>query len=252
MPEPESARSASAFEQVGSVALRYALCLAAYLLGPPAYGGERWGGSIAAVSDYAYRGISQTRGAPALQLGLHRELGSGWSIGGWGSNVDFGRWSRATYELNGTLTRVWTPAEDWLAQVTYTHYFYTDERSDYDYDELIASLSYRQRVRATVAWSPNVSLYSRGATAWEKPASSYELTLLQPMGPRWSLTAGAGHYDLSELFDDGYWYWSAGLAFAWESLQIDIVHIGTDDTARRLFDDDSAGSRLSAGLTWKF
>jgi uncharacterized protein (TIGR02001 family) len=249
MPER---RLAVVLAQVCGAAFRGALCIVVYLLAPPALSSERWGGAVAAVSDYAYRGISQTRGAPALQVGLYRELPGGWSVGAWGSNVDFGRWNDTTYELNAHLTCFWSLADDWSAQLTYTRYFYTDQRAGYDYDELLASLTYRQRVTATIAWSPNVSLYSPGTMAWERQATSYELTVLQPIGPRWSLTAGAGHYDLTDLFDDGYWYWSAGIAFAWDSLQLDIVHIGTDHTARRLFVEDTTGSRLSAGLTWRF
>lgn len=45
---------------------------------------------VAVVSDYDFRGISQTDEDPALQLGLDYDFGNGFYVGTWGSNVDFG------------------------------------------------------------------------------------------------------------------------------------------------------------------
>jgi uncharacterized protein (TIGR02001 family) len=42
------------------------------------------------TSDYDFRGISQTLGDPAFQLGLNYGADSGIYMGVWGSNVDFG------------------------------------------------------------------------------------------------------------------------------------------------------------------
>ena len=44
----------------------------------------------AVVSDYDWRGITQTDTDPAFQLGLNYAFDSGFYIGTWGSNVDFG------------------------------------------------------------------------------------------------------------------------------------------------------------------
>lgn len=228
-------------------------CIAlAFVTSAPASAGDLWGGSIGAVSDYVYRGITQTRGKPALQLGLYREFGSGWSLGAWSSPVDYGKRIDASYELDLSLTRSWLLAEHWSARVAYTHYFYPGERGDYDYDEWAASLTYRDRLTATVAVSPNLSLYAYGHTAWRELATSYEFAAVQPLSARWSITGGAGHYDLRELFGTGYWFWSFGLAFSWEGLQLDILHIATDSTAEHLFGEEQAGRRVSASVVWRF
>ena len=42
------------------------------------------------VSDYDFRGVTQTLEDPALQLGLNYAHDSGFYAGLWGSNVDFG------------------------------------------------------------------------------------------------------------------------------------------------------------------
>lgn len=221
---------------------------------------DAWGGTVAAVSDYVYRGISQTRGAPTLQIGAYKQFGDRWSAGIWGSTVDFGRWVDATYELNATLVRAWPLGEHWSAQTSYTRHIYLGDRNDYgpdddydfgyDYDEWLASLTYRDRVTATIAFSP--SSYRAGMTARRTDSISYELTLLQPLSALWSFTAGAGHLDLRESFGSGYWFWSAGFAFCWESLQLEVLRIDTDSAAERLFGEERSSGRWTAALTWNF
>ncbi len=57
-----------------------------------------WGGeshaavnaTVAVVSDYAFRGVSQTGEDPALQLSLDYSHKSGFYLGAWGSSVDLG------------------------------------------------------------------------------------------------------------------------------------------------------------------
>lgn len=215
-------------------------------------GAQDWGGSVAAVSDYAARGLSQTRGDPSLQAGVYRMLPHGWSIGAAAASVDLGDWIDASYELNVNLARSWTLGERWSAQASYTRYLYPGERGDYDYGEWTGSLSYRDLVTATVAYFPDISIYSRGMTAWSAEALAIELSVLQPVSEHWSLLAGVGYYDLPDAFATGYRFWSAGLAFSWNALQLDLLHIDTDDTAERLFGPERAGSRWSAALMWKF
>ena len=47
-----------------------------------------WNASLGATSNYVYRGISQTYGGAALQLGANYQNAFGWFAGAWGSNVD--------------------------------------------------------------------------------------------------------------------------------------------------------------------
>jgi uncharacterized protein (TIGR02001 family) len=221
---------------------------------------DTWGGTVAAVSDYVYRGISQTRGAPTFQIGAYKQFGDRWSAGIWGSAVDFGDWVDATYEINATLVRAWPLGERWFAQTSYTRHIYLGDRSgyaehydhddDYDYDEWLASLTYRGRLTATIAFSP--SSYRVGMTDGRTDSISYELTLLQPLSAFWSLTAGAGHLDLREPVGSGYWFWSAGFAFSWESLHLEVLRIDTDSGAERLFGKERASGRWTAALMWNF
>ena len=47
-----------------------------------------YGGHVAVTTDYVLRGVSQTRGAPALQADLHYTTANGWYAGAWASTVD--------------------------------------------------------------------------------------------------------------------------------------------------------------------
>ncbi|HIL91457.1 MAG TPA: hypothetical protein EYG50_01690, partial [Cycloclasticus sp.] len=47
-------------------------------------------GNVALTTDYVWRGVSQTDGAPAIQGGFDADLGNGLYAGVWASNVDFG------------------------------------------------------------------------------------------------------------------------------------------------------------------
>src|SRR5690349_16569922 len=52
---------------------------------------SNWSWNLALTSDYVFRGVSQNMRDPALQAGLDYGFGdSGWYVGTWGSNVDFG------------------------------------------------------------------------------------------------------------------------------------------------------------------
>lgn len=219
-----------------------------------AQAGDRWGGSVALTTDYIYRGVSQSGGQPAIQGGVHIQLPPGWSAGLWGSSVDLNRGAGATYEIDLHAAHAWSLGEHWSARLGITQYMYPNDTAelDYDYEELTASISYQQRVTATLAWSPSISRYGGGAIARDRRATSYELTLLQPLGPRWSVCLGAGHYDLRELFGEGYWFWNAGLTFTWDALQVDLSHIGADETAEDLFGYQASGSRWTAALSWRF
>lgn len=229
-----------------------ALLLVALLIWSPLPAAERWGGSVAALSDYVTRGLSLTRGDPAVQVSAYRQFGTGWSIGGAASTVDLGDWIDATHELSATLTRSWPLGERWSAYASYTRYIYPGERGDYDYGEWNASISYRNSLTATFAFFPDTSIYSRGRTAWRENAMSFEVATLQPLNERWSWLAGVGYYELPRPFDTGYWFWSAGIAFAWNALRVDLVHIDTGSTATRLFGSERAGNRWSAALMWTF
>lgn len=64
------------------------------------FGVEGLTANVGVVSDYVFRGISQTRGTGALQAGLDYAHSSGFYVGTWASNVSWVRDARPEYYDN--------------------------------------------------------------------------------------------------------------------------------------------------------
>ena len=100
-------------------------------------------GTATIVSDYDFRGITQTGEQPALQLSIDYANESGWYIGTWGSNID--QFSDGGTNTASTEVDVYTgfrgTAGDlgWDAGITYYTY---SGASDLNFPEIYAKLSY--------------------------------------------------------------------------------------------------------------
>lgn len=156
--------------------------------------------NVGVVSDYRYRGISQTRRDPALQGGIDYTHKSGFYLGTWASGI---RWikdnSTASAPVKGPIE--WdlyggykgAVAKDWTYDVGYLRYQYignTLDRSggggvfkNADTDELYAALTYKLY---TVKYS-----YALGNLFGQ-----YDF-------PNNRSTQGSGYLDLSANFDLG-------------------------------------------------
>jgi uncharacterized protein (TIGR02001 family) len=97
--------------------------------------------SWTATSDYSFRSFSQTATDPALQGSLDYAHESGWYIGGWASNIDFGPGIDADIEFD-VYTGFSGETEaglGWDAGIVY--YTYPSE-SDLNFFEIYTGLSY--------------------------------------------------------------------------------------------------------------
>lgn len=89
--------------------------------------------NIGAVSNYMFRGITQTEGAAAIQGGVDYENAAGLYAGTWVSTIDFG--DDATHELDlyfGFAGEM----EGISYDVGYIYYAYTDAPDNIDFGEL--------------------------------------------------------------------------------------------------------------------
>jgi uncharacterized protein (TIGR02001 family) len=229
-----------------------ALCASLSAVAPAAV--AEFGGSLAATTDYVYRGISQTRGKAALQADVHYRTAGAWTLGAWATTLDDDRNIGTPLELDLYLSRNWALDPDWDAQVTLTHYMYPDDEraASYDYNEVTASLIYQSRLAATVAWSPDAWGVTHGWLAQDQTAISYELNATQSLFRELSATGGAGYYELPELNDTGYWFWNAGLSWSVGGAQLAVSYVDTDAVAVRNFGSEQAGSRWMGTLLWRF
>lgn len=214
---------------------------------------DGWGGALGAASDYVLRGVSQTDRHASLQADVHYAAGSGLSAGLWAASVKQSADQSTTAELNGYLGYARTFSENWNAQLSAVHYAYPGyaPRRRYDYDELVASLSYGERATLTIAASPDSSVESSRGTVTSRPAYSYDLLLRQPLPRAFSAAAGIGYYDLERLVHTGYVYWNLGLGYDYRAFHFELDWLGSDRTARALF-GDAASNRWVASLVWRY
>jgi uncharacterized protein (TIGR02001 family) len=214
---------------------------------------ENGGGSISLTNDYVYRGISLTQGDSAVQASGYVQPIAGVTLGVWGSSLSAERRPWAHYEVDLFASKSWALDENWSARLSLTHFAYLQGRvgSRFDHDEVGATLSFRERLNATIAWLPNLATYDQNQIE-RHSAQAYEITGVQPVAGAWSLYAGLGYYDLRSVYPRSYWYWNTGVAFTWQSLQLDVQHIDTDGNAETLFGPQSTGSRWVASVNWHF
>jgi len=96
------------------------------------------------VSDYTFRGITQSDEGPAVQAGIDWNHDSGVYAGIWGSNVDFNDGDEATIEIDyfaGYSTEIY---DDLTMDIGASWYSYPGAANalDYDYYEIYASFEY--------------------------------------------------------------------------------------------------------------
>ncbi len=93
------------------------------------------------TNDYDFRGASQSAKDPAVQASIDWADESGWYIGAWASNVDFGPAADIDYEVD-LYTGFSGGDEEGLGwDVGFVYYAYPDD-SDVNYPEIYGKISY--------------------------------------------------------------------------------------------------------------
>jgi uncharacterized protein (TIGR02001 family) len=230
------------------------LALAAAAFSAPAHADGPWNASFGLTSNYILRGVSQTYGGAAVQLGGSYQSPQGWFVGAWGSNVDPYPSGVSSKELDlyGGYTQA--ISSDFTARIAYTRYTYLhDPRpTRYDYSELAATVTYIDRLALTVSYSPDSTVYSHLGFAHDKPTYAIEASGRYPLVRQLSLTAGAGFYDLQRQFGVRYWAGSAGLAWTTRRLEVDVSRYFSDRAVERLYDDGSANGVVAVSAVIHF
>jgi uncharacterized protein (TIGR02001 family) len=231
------------------------LCFAALAgASPPCHADGPWSGTLAATTDYVFRGVSQSYGGAALQGGINYQSPVGWFAGAWASNVDPYPFGRDFAEVNvyGGFGRAL--GREWTTRVTYTRYLYAwDHRpKPYDYGEFSLTLGFLDRLAATISYQPDSTRYAVPGYVRNRPATAYELTGRWPLPRNFALVGGVGYYDLTHLYRVGYWSGSVGASYAFRRFEIDVTRFFSDATVRRLFEDATADGRWVATAVWRF
>jgi uncharacterized protein (TIGR02001 family) len=170
--------------------------------------GVQVSGNVALVSDYLFRGLSQTWGQPAVQGGVDVDA-SRWHVGAWTSNVSRNSYPGGGMELDlfgdvGLLAR-----GDWSARAGLYGYFYPGANLDHarpapgnrSLDTAEANLSLIWKVW-TLKYSRALTDYfgadvEQGYTGGTRGTQYLQIDGDIPLGKAWSLQPHAGYTDYS-------------------------------------------------------
>ena len=178
---------------------------------------SQWIGNAGVVSDYLFRGISQTDRKPAVQAGVEFDHADGWYVGGWGSNVSW-------------LSDTSTPAAPVSSSVELDIYGgwrgrlgdgWSVDLGAYRYQypgsyPAGATLPNTSEIYVAVAWK-NLSLkYSCALTPLfgyaDSERSGYlDLSWNQPLAPGWQLNTHVGHQQVANVPGASYSDWKLGV-----------------------------------------
>lgn len=176
-------------------------------------------GDITFVSDYTFRGISQTDEAPAIQGGITLAADSGFYVSVWGSNVDFG--GQGTLELDVLLGWSGDIAEDWSADVGIMRYGYPNtEIAGSNFWELYGSVSYKDFTLG-LAYSDD---YYENAGKYYYIYAGYSLALTDYL----SMDFHIGHNELSDDSSASYLDYGVTLSTEVMGIGLSLAYIDTD------------------------
>lgn len=152
--------------------------------------------NVGLVSNYLFRGVSQTDDGPAVQGGLDYSHASGFSGGFWLSNVDFGEGEEADAEVDLYLGYGRELGETGFSWDTGTVLYHYPGGGNIDYAEAWFNVSFGL-LTGGLAWTYWGE--AEGASAFDSGDLHYSLSLDLPL--EWKeigFTAFAGYYDFKE------------------------------------------------------
>lgn len=195
-------------------------------------------GDLTFVSDYAFRGISQTEEAPAIQGGLTLAADSGFYLSVWGSSVDFG--GQGTLELDVLLGWSGDIAEDWSADVGIMRYGYPNtEFEGSNFWELYGSVSYKDFTLG-LAYSDD---YYGNAGNYYYVYAGYSLAVTDNL----SVDFHIGHNELRDDSSASYLDYGITLSTEVMGLGLSLAYIDTD-----IKDCNLCDSRVVFGVSKSF
>lgn len=177
--------------------------------------------NIGVVTDYVFRGISQTDDRAALQGGV--DIGvNGFYAGGWASTVDFGDGTDAEVDIYGGYTTKIAGFDIDVGAVLYL-YIGKPPTVDYDFIELKAAAS---RDIGPVNLGVT-TYYTTNFFGVDDEAFYYEANSAFAISPSLTASGAIGHQSLD--VSDDYTTWNVGLTYAFPKLiSIDLRYHDTD------------------------
>jgi len=194
--------------------------------------------TITAVSDYDFRGLTQTRQNPALQGSVDITGKSGWYLGAWASNVDFGGDENLEVDLYGGFAG----GETFPWDIGIIEYTYPQSNDLRDFPEIYASLGWK--------WLKGKVWYSNNFGGSRDDAFYYEGNAAIPLPANFGLNLHAGYSDGKYWGSDNYMDWSAGVTYSIGHFNLGLKWVdGSDLKSYNNAPDDISSSDARAILS---
>jgi len=188
--------------------------------------------NASAISDYRYRGISQTRLQPALQGGADYVDASGWYVGAWGSTIKFARDAGGDGDVEidvyGGKRGELSPGLSY--DVGVLRYFYPDNKLGQVPGFVSAHTT---EVYAQLGYGPGYVKYSHATTNLfgfvDSDNSGYlDIGANIDAGNGLSVQLHAGHQKVENNAVADYTDWKIGVSRQFEIATVALAYVGTN------------------------
>lgn len=186
--------------------------------------------NAAIVSDYVFRGITQSDENFAIQGGFDAAHQSGLHTGVWASTVDFNDGDEASTEID-----LYAGFSSTFGDISYDiggiYYAYpgADTPREYDYWEIYGSLGYDfDKVSTSLSLNYSPDYYNESGDAFYT-----HLGIDVPLPQNLTLISGIGYQTIDDnasfgIGKDNYTDWNVGLGYDWRSLNFSVTYHDTN------------------------
>jgi uncharacterized protein (TIGR02001 family) len=190
--------------------------------------------NITGVSDYVWRGVSQTDENPTAQAGFTYTSPVGIYAGAWASGVDFGD-GDPDYELDYFVGYNVDLNETVNFDILLNRYTYPGA-SELNFNELIAKTTFAEDYSVTLAYSNDFggsetdAFYINGAASYGLPQD-------------YSLDFSVGRSFFEREYSENYLDWSVGVSKSFGAVSASLAYVGVDGNGRDIY-GELASSRV--------
>ena len=200
-------------------------------------------GSVAATTDYMFRGVSQTGSDPAIQGSLMASHTSGLYAGVWASSVAGGvnkDGSEMDFSVGYTMPLALTPSLSSTLDVGYTRYAYAGSGADVDFNELYAKNSFANSLMTDDSLTLGVAYsndYFNESDQYFYVSGDYSAPIT---GTNFGMVAHVGYNKFDDNFamskalgtnpnaGDDYIDYKVGATFGVQGLGAELAYVGSD------------------------
>lgn len=240
------------FNMNKTIAAVFTTSTLAFAIGSSAAVAQEAGVSLSAnlgvVSDYRFRGVSQSDTGPAIQGGVDLDLGNGVYLGTWASQVDFAYGSDETeFEQDFYGGYAGETAGGIGYDVGYIYYAYHGSGRDEDYQEVYGSLSIGD-LSLGFAYSDD---YWYQAGEFYYLNAGYSFSLANDIAL--DISAGLNLFD-EEIYvnTDSYIDYTVSVSKEFGGLALSASLVGTDASEEECWGYDWCEPTVLAGATYSW